>query len=819
MEILKNNTNLNIVINTEQNFKTDLGWEENFADFEMEVLGDIINPGKNYETVRYIHRPYTGSTGLFQCDIWFKFYFISGSTYVQDYSADNVGITLTENELMLKQSTESFFRLEFYKTPGTVTNGVLTCEAPTRQNRRFVNAKNLSLPLGEKFFYESGYLGFYIHLPIFTGSNYRNKENMYLFWFDDESTLEDTNLSGTTTLDKYTFVNTGATKTILFTNEVNDITQINIPNGTTILSGWTGQTFTVDNTTVTYSRNHYHGMNTFFMTAKFFNGKTGGILDFTNQAFSTSHVVVEEKDMYYQVDFDNYERTYQIYKYSGGTKGDIVGKSSSDLTTSVEFYEKGGGVKMTPLPLTITPTPTPTVTPTPTPTPAITQYWYHLKRCDLNTVEYSIRYNLNTFTIGQIVYGHDTKHYYSVTGSTATTNPNPGISNIVIDTSTYTKCSETPYYVPVRSKITLVDMPFYSGYTPQDIVTNVCNKTIGQITSGTLFEGWVNDDPYVYGTTYTLFATDSTTTIKVGSNRYYGVIENGIVTSIVFISGYNLINNLYEWRTCGPVEDPNSCWLYVNNSELYSSLIDYKDCDTQTWNYSVSIPPLTDVCAVNNTVFIISGVELFKSPINCKATPTPTPTGTPTPTPTVTPTGGPTFTPTPTATTTGTPTPTPTITSTPTVTPTPTITSTPTVTPTPTATPMVSVCYTVTSGNFPVTGATGNSAQGTITVSNGSVNIWTRYNSGGNSSGTAAWSGTYNSVTEYGIFSIMTNGQTGYSNSGGDSGSGYVTLSSGTYSFSLLKSDGNASGAGITGIMWSLSTNTNPNLTTISMQC
>ena len=61
MEILKNNTNLNIVINTEQNFRTDLGWQENLAEFEKEVLEDIINPAKNYETVRYIHKPYTSS--------------------------------------------------------------------------------------------------------------------------------------------------------------------------------------------------------------------------------------------------------------------------------------------------------------------------------------------------------------------------------------------------------------------------------------------------------------------------------------------------------------------------------------------------------------------------------------------------------------------------------------------------------------------------------------------------------------------------------------------------------------------------------------
>ena len=347
MEILKSNNDLKIVVNTEQDFRTDLGWQENLMQFEEEVLNDIINPAINYETVRYIHKPYQSSlmpNGFFQSDIWFQFYFTTtgnSPTYILDYNP--VGITTVENELMTKQSTQSFFRLEFYKTPGVISGSTLICEPPTRQNRRLVNAKNLSLPLGEKYFYTSDSFGYYIHTPIFTGSNYRNKENMYLFWFDDETALTETNLSGTTTLDKYTFNNTGSTTTILFTNQINEITQINIPTGTTILSGWTGQTFTISNCNVTYDRNYYHGMNTFFMTAKFFDAKNGEILDFTNSGFTTGHTVVEQTDMYYQVDFDNFERTYQVFPYNSDGKGDNrIGNNTNGTLNSINFYQKGG---------------------------------------------------------------------------------------------------------------------------------------------------------------------------------------------------------------------------------------------------------------------------------------------------------------------------------------------------------------------------------------------------------------------------------------------------------------------------------------------
>ena len=59
MEIIRKNEDLNLLLNTETDFQTNLGWEESLAEFETEVLSDIINPVENYETVRYIHKPYT----------------------------------------------------------------------------------------------------------------------------------------------------------------------------------------------------------------------------------------------------------------------------------------------------------------------------------------------------------------------------------------------------------------------------------------------------------------------------------------------------------------------------------------------------------------------------------------------------------------------------------------------------------------------------------------------------------------------------------------------------------------------------------------
>jgi hypothetical protein len=246
MEILRNNINQQITVSEDSIFKTDLGWTEGAEVLDKEILISIINPIENYETVRFIHSPYTSVNGIYQTDIWYDFYFLadstSASTYTQDYRV--MDITLDDNYKMLKQSTESFFRLEFYKTPNN--------DAPTQTNRRLVFAKNLTLPLGEKIFFTGTTvvggvpLNEYIFFPVFTGSNYRNTENMYLFWFMDETPFNETNITG----------------------------------------------------------------NTFFMTAKFYNAKDGSIIDFVNKNKLTEvneeddlyyKMVIERTDFSYQV--------------------------------------------------------------------------------------------------------------------------------------------------------------------------------------------------------------------------------------------------------------------------------------------------------------------------------------------------------------------------------------------------------------------------------------------------------------------------------------------------------------------------------------
>ena len=284
MKILSNNSDIKILLQKEQNFSTDAGWQENVQELEDQTLKKIINVIENYETVRYIHNPYTGSTlptGFKQSDIWFQFYFLSGGTYVQDYNP--TGLSTNENMDMALQFKNSFFRLEFFKTPVTYEldvnnefvldvngNKIITgTEPPDRSNRRMVFAKNLALPLGERYFYED--LNSLIYKPVFMGSNYRNSENMYLFWFQDDTVLNETTLIG----------------------------------------------------------------DTFWVTAKFYNAEDGSILDFVKTDIGTSKVN-ETNDMYYKMVIDKTIYSYEIYRFNNGIQGTRIGESNDPI----KFYQK-----------------------------------------------------------------------------------------------------------------------------------------------------------------------------------------------------------------------------------------------------------------------------------------------------------------------------------------------------------------------------------------------------------------------------------------------------------------------------------------------
>lgn len=242
MKILRKNTDITINLNLDTNFNLDLGREEGLELFEEQTLNKLVNPIENYETDRFQFEPYSGLTGDvndLQCNIWYYFYFYDLLMTSHELDYKYVGITPSENVSLIKSVSKCFFRLEFYKIP----NG----QNPSKANRKLAFSRNISLVSGEKVLYQD--YNRYIALPVFMGSKHRNRENMYLYWFQDQSVL----------------------------------------NGT-IFTG-----------------------DTFYMTAKFFNAKDGTILNFGNKSITSGSAVTESDDLYYKVILNFNDLTYKIF--------------------------------------------------------------------------------------------------------------------------------------------------------------------------------------------------------------------------------------------------------------------------------------------------------------------------------------------------------------------------------------------------------------------------------------------------------------------------------------------------------------------------
>ena len=252
MKILNQRGDLNLVLNNETNFRLDLGREEDLKQFESETLRSLINPIENYETTRFIHKPYSGLVE--QYDIWYYFYFYNNDPISSHYGGLDyslAGIKESDNTKMAKETTNSFFRLEFYKIPDG--------EVPERSNRKLVFTKNFLIPSGENVYYSG--LKMNLFVPVFFGSNYQNKENIYLFWFQDEE------------MDKRT-----------------------------VSSG-----------------------NTFYMSARFFNSEDGSIINFGNNNTEytlKTDTINEKNDLYYKVIIDRTDYTYQVFDLSNNRIGE-----------------------------------------------------------------------------------------------------------------------------------------------------------------------------------------------------------------------------------------------------------------------------------------------------------------------------------------------------------------------------------------------------------------------------------------------------------------------------------------------------------------
>lgn len=104
---------------------------------------------------------------------------------------------------------------------------------------------------------------------------------------------------------------------------------------------------------------------------------------------------------------------------------------------------------------------------------------------------------------------------------------------------------------------------------------------------------------------------------------------------------------------------------------------------------------------------------------------------------------------------------------------------------------VINVCYDLTSGAIPLTGAAGSTTTGTLTVTGGKVYVWAYYNAVTASSGTAIWSINSSVPPMYnlsGSFTVTPIIKTGFTTLGGQLNNGYALVDIGTYNFTLTRS-------------------------------
>lgn len=167
MNILQNNQNKKLLLKIDDDKDITLNKSENILLYEKKKIDELYGGNINYEMSRYAHNHYNNLN-----DILYSFHFYN-QEFNHEYDSfdyENVGISLKQNTKMMKESSSSFFKLDFFDI---VDSNV----------RKPIFSKILDLPIGEKVF--SNIINDFIYVPIFRGNNYYNKENFFIYWFQN----------------------------------------------------------------------------------------------------------------------------------------------------------------------------------------------------------------------------------------------------------------------------------------------------------------------------------------------------------------------------------------------------------------------------------------------------------------------------------------------------------------------------------------------------------------------------------------------------------------------------------------------------------
>lgn len=213
--------------------------ENDLLRYQEEVIEEVINQDKDFETSRFDHQQFTIQLGLPKTEVTYEFYFApSGATSantIWDNSYLTEGFSSSEVYYLANSFKKSFFKLDLYDTTGLTTQkNYITIIIPTTQGL----TENVPVGLNNQD----------IKKPKFVLDYIGDKEGFFIYW-----------------LKKRDFIN----------------------------------------------------LDTFYMTAKFFDAKIGTFIKMMNRPQSTligpaKFNFPQEQYFYYKVDLDYNNITYVI---------------------------------------------------------------------------------------------------------------------------------------------------------------------------------------------------------------------------------------------------------------------------------------------------------------------------------------------------------------------------------------------------------------------------------------------------------------------------------------------------------------------------
>jgi hypothetical protein len=290
---------LNIPISLETKFDIT-GQEDLIEKFSDDVLQDIINPVKDYEVSKFIHNYCVeededcvnpGDNGLY---IAASFIDKSGNSpfWIDEYYPQE----FNKEELVLFSNAvkNSFFKLDFFDTT-------------SRERQKLQLTKIIPMYLSNLAFYDVDYDGI---------ADYEDD------MVDIDGDGDDDNTAGNEDygdrFESSQLIKPNQTGTYIVPNLYSNNVKNNEISDLFVFKSLETKPF-----------------NEFYMSCRFFNAKTGGVVRMTNDALIDSGIN-PKKDFYYKVKLDRQKLTYEIYEYSDGVEGGRVGDSENN---PLMFYQ------------------------------------------------------------------------------------------------------------------------------------------------------------------------------------------------------------------------------------------------------------------------------------------------------------------------------------------------------------------------------------------------------------------------------------------------------------------------------------------------